>query len=161
MRWGVVSLRRPPGGGKPWACGAMSKRWRGAWLAGGGADKSLQALVALKSDAVDIGIARQKSFARRPSNRRQMFAARPRWRATTFARTMIRLGQQVRLTRREVERFTRITDIAPVGIRTLAEFDAYIARCKAHYWGMSRETQFLHWLIDREYQQCRWLAVRQ
>ena len=68
---------------------------------------------------------------------------------------MIRLGQQVRLTRREVERFTKITDIAPVGIRTLAELDAYIARCKAHYWGVSRETQFLHWLIDREYERCR------
>jgi hypothetical protein len=72
-----------------------------------------------------------------------------------FARTMIRLGHQVRLTRREVERFTKITDIAPVGIRTLAELDAYIARCKAHYWGVSRETQFLHWLIDSEYERCR------
>lgn len=71
---------------------------------------------------------------------------------------MIRLGQQVRLTRREVERFTKITDIAPVGIRTLAEFDVYIARCKAHYWGVSRETQFLHWLIEREYQRCRQAA---
>ena len=68
---------------------------------------------------------------------------------------MIRLGQQVRLTRREVERFTTITAIAPVGIRTLAELDAYIGQCKAHYWGMTRDTQFLHWLIDREYRQCR------
>jgi hypothetical protein len=42
-----------------------------------------------------------------------------------------------------------------VGIRTLAELDAYIARCKAHYWGVSRETQFLHWLIDSEYERCR------
>ncbi len=72
-----------------------------------------------------------------------------------FPRTMIRLDQQVRLTRREVERFTKITAIAPVGIRTLAELDAYIDRCKAHYWGVSHDTQFLHWLIDREYQQCR------
>jgi hypothetical protein len=68
---------------------------------------------------------------------------------------MIRLGQQVRLTRREVERFTKITGIAPAGVRTLGAFDAYIARCKAHYWGVSRETQFLHWLIDREVQRCR------
>lgn len=68
---------------------------------------------------------------------------------------MIRLDQQVRLTRREVERFTKITAIAPVGIRTLAELDAYIASCKAHYWSVSHDTQFLHWLIDREYQQCR------
>ena len=71
---------------------------------------------------------------------------------------MIRLGQQVRLTRREVERFTKITAIAPVGIRTLAELDAYIGQCKAHYWGVTRDTQFLHWLIDREYRQCREVA---
>ena len=74
---------------------------------------------------------------------------------------MLRLGHHVRLTRREIERFTKITGIAPVGIRTLADLDAYIARCKAHYWGVSRETQFLHWLIDREYQQCRCAAVGQ
>ena len=30
------------------------------------------------------------------------------------------------------------------------------SRCaKPHYWGSSRETQFLHWLIDREYGRCR------
>ncbi len=64
---------------------------------------------------------------------------------------MIRLGSQIRLTRREVERFRKITDIEPVDIRTLDDLDAYIARCKAHYWGVSKDTQFLHWLIDREY----------
>ena len=68
---------------------------------------------------------------------------------------MIRLGSQIRLTRREVERFLRITDIEPVGIRTIDDLEAYIARCKAHYWGVSKETCFLHWLIDREAAQCR------
>ena len=68
---------------------------------------------------------------------------------------MLRLGYQVRLTHREIERFTTITAIAPVGIRTIDDLDAYVARCKAHYWGVSYETQFLHWLIDREVQQCR------
>ncbi|WP_413914506.1 hypothetical protein [Candidatus Skiveiella danica] len=43
-------------------------------------------------------------------------------------------------------------------IRTLDDLDAYIARCKAHYWGVSQDTQFLHWLIDREYAQCRLAA---
>jgi len=71
---------------------------------------------------------------------------------------MIRLGSQIRLTRREVERFRKITDIEPADIRTLENLDAYIARCKAHYWGVSRETRFLHWLIDREYAQCRQAA---
>jgi hypothetical protein len=68
---------------------------------------------------------------------------------------MIRLGQHIRLTRREIERFKKITDLEPVGIRSLSDLAAYIVRCKAHYWGHSRETQFLHWLIDREYQRCR------
>lgn len=68
---------------------------------------------------------------------------------------MIRCGMQIRLTYREVERFRKITGIEPVGIRSLNDLDIYIARCKTHYWGVSRETQFLHWLIDREYAQCR------
>lgn len=67
---------------------------------------------------------------------------------------MIQFGQRIRLTRREIERFSTITDIEPVGIRTRDDLDAYVAQCKAHYWGVSRETQFLHWLIDCEYQRC-------
>ena len=68
---------------------------------------------------------------------------------------MIRSGQQIRLTRREIERFKMITDLEPVNIRTLAELAAYIDQCKAYYWGVSKETRFLHWLIDREYDICR------
>lgn len=71
---------------------------------------------------------------------------------------MIRLGAQIRLTRREVERFRKITDIEPVDIRSLDDLESYIARCKVHYWGVSEETRFLHWLIDREYAQCRHAA---
>jgi hypothetical protein len=63
---------------------------------------------------------------------------------------MIRLGTHIRLTGPEVERLFRLTDIEPVGIRTRADLDAYVERCKAHYWGHSRDTQFLHWLIDQE-----------
>jgi hypothetical protein len=74
---------------------------------------------------------------------------------------MLCLGQQVRLTLREIDRFTKISGIAPVNVRSLADLEAYVERCKAHYWGVSRETQFLHWLIDREYQQCRCAAVGQ
>ncbi len=72
--------------------------------------------------------------------------------------TMIRLNDQIRLTRKEIEVFTKITDIEPVGIRTLGDLDAYVARCKAHYWGVSEQTEFIHWLIDREYRQCRQVA---
>ena len=63
---------------------------------------------------------------------------------------MIRLGTQIRLTRPEAERLRGLTDIEPVDIRSPADLDAYVARCKAHYWGRSRDTQFLHWLIDQE-----------
>jgi len=72
--------------------------------------------------------------------------------------TMIRLNDQIRLTRKEIEVFTKITDIEPVGIRTLEDLEAYVARCKAHYWGVSEQTEFVHWLIDREYRQCRQVA---
>lgn len=67
---------------------------------------------------------------------------------------MIRLGQQIRLTRPEIERFTKVTGFEPVSIRTPVDLQAYVARCKAHYWGHSRETQFLHWLIDEEHRRC-------
>ncbi len=63
---------------------------------------------------------------------------------------MIRLGTHIRLTLPEAERLFRLTDIEPVNIHTAADLDAYVARCKAHYWGRSRDTQFLHWLIDQE-----------
>lgn len=71
---------------------------------------------------------------------------------------MIRLGSQIRLTRREVERFARFTGIEPVGIRTVEDLEAYVLRCKAYYWGVSNETRFLHWLIDRELARCRQAA---
>jgi len=72
--------------------------------------------------------------------------------------TMIRLNDQIRLTRKEIEVFTKITDIEPVGICTMGDLDAYVARCKTHYWGVSEQTEFVHWLIDREYRQCRQVA---
>jgi len=48
---------------------------------------------------------------------------------------MIRLGAQIRLTSKEIEYFQWLTDIEPAGIRTLADLDAYVAKCKAHYVG--------------------------
>lgn len=67
---------------------------------------------------------------------------------------MIRLGMQIRLTRKEIADFHWLTGIEPVGIRTLADLDAYVARCKSHYWGVSPDTQFLHWMIDKEVARC-------
>lgn len=67
---------------------------------------------------------------------------------------MLRLGNHIRLTPGEVVRFERITGFAPNDVKTLADLDAYIAQCKRFYWGHSRDTRFLHWLIDREYARC-------
>lgn len=67
---------------------------------------------------------------------------------------MIRLGRQIRLTGREVERFTKITGMTPVAVKTLDDLDAYIRQCKAHYWGVSEDTRFLHYLLDYERSRC-------
>lgn len=67
---------------------------------------------------------------------------------------MIRLGDRIRLTSREVERFTLITGFAPEAVKSIHDLDAYIARCKRYYWGTSEDTRFLHWLIDKERERC-------
>ena len=67
---------------------------------------------------------------------------------------MLCLGSRIRLTHSEVERLHRITGIEPAKVRTRSDLEAYVRRCKAHYWGVSRETQFLHWLIDQEIERC-------
>ena len=63
---------------------------------------------------------------------------------------MLRLGSQLRLTGREVERFTRITGFAPVDVKSLDDLDDYIRQCMAHYDGDSKEARFLRWLVDEE-----------
>ena len=67
---------------------------------------------------------------------------------------MIRLGNSIRLTRREVERFTKITGIEPVDVRTLDDLDENIRKCKTHFWGESEDTRFLHFLLDDERSRC-------
>lgn len=65
---------------------------------------------------------------------------------------MLSLGQQIRLTPREVERFTEITGFTPVNVKSLDDLAKYVAECKRYYWGTSDDTKFLHYLIDMEYQ---------
>jgi hypothetical protein len=67
---------------------------------------------------------------------------------------MLRLGDRIRLTRREVERFTKITGMAPVHVQSLDDLDAYVQQCKAHFWGVSEDTRFLHFLLDDEMSGC-------
>ena len=67
---------------------------------------------------------------------------------------MIRFGSRVRLTSREVERFTQITGFVPVGVKSLDDLDEYIRQCKAYYKGTSEEARFLRWLLDEERSRC-------
>jgi hypothetical protein len=67
---------------------------------------------------------------------------------------MICLGNTIRLTRREVERFTKITGIPPADVKTLDDLDEYIGKCKVHFWGVSEDTRFLHFLLDEERSRC-------
>jgi hypothetical protein len=67
---------------------------------------------------------------------------------------MLRLGTRVRLTRKEVDDFHILTGFRPEGVRSVEDLQRYVARCKTHYWGTSYETQFLHWLIDRQVDRC-------
>jgi hypothetical protein len=63
---------------------------------------------------------------------------------------MLRSGTLIRLTRAEAARLAHITGMEPRGIRTLEDLQAYARCCKVHYWGVSADTRFLHWLIDEE-----------
>lgn len=67
---------------------------------------------------------------------------------------MLRLGSSIRLTHAERARLQHLTDIAPEGVRSHADLLHYLAQCKAHYWGSSEDTRFLHWLIDQEFARC-------
>ena len=65
---------------------------------------------------------------------------------------MLRLGNTIRLTSREIERFTEITGFVPVNVKTPDDLRRYVRKCKKYYWGVSDDTKFVHYLIDREYQ---------
>ena len=67
---------------------------------------------------------------------------------------MLRLGSSIRLTHTERARLQHLTDIAPDGIRSRIDLLHYVTQCKAHYWGSSEDTRFLHWLIDQEFARC-------
>ena len=93
----------------------------------------------------------------RKLRRRQLSAAlrnQAHTQSATQSLDMIRHGNQLRLTGREVERFTRITGIEPVGVKSLDDLDDYIGRCKDYYQGASQEARFLRWLLDEERSRC-------
>ena len=68
---------------------------------------------------------------------------------------MIRFGKSIRLTRREVELFTRITGFEPVGVKTLDDLDAYVRQCKKHYFkDGSKQAVVMHMLLDEVVSRC-------
>lgn len=61
---------------------------------------------------------------------------------------MLRLGNAIRLTPREIDHLTHLTEFKPEGVKSLADLDVYIERCKQYYWGKSRESKQFHQLLD-------------
>ena len=57
--------------------------------------------------------------------------------------------RSLRLTRRETARWIKITGIEP-DVKTADDLQSYVQRCKEHFWGVSEDTRFLHFLIDEE-----------
>jgi hypothetical protein len=58
------------------------------------------------------------------------------------------------LTSSKIELFTTITGFVPENVKTLEDLDAYVKRCKQFYWDTSRDTRFLHRLIDDTRAEC-------
>jgi hypothetical protein len=63
---------------------------------------------------------------------------------------MLRGNSTLRLTRRELARWAKITGFTPVDVRSEADLARFASRCKRHFWGSSEDTRFLHFLIDEE-----------
>ena len=60
----------------------------------------------------------------------------------------------MRLSARDLRRWVRITGFEPIGIRCVDDLANYVRACKAHFWGSSDDTKFIHWLIDEEFLRC-------
>ena len=63
---------------------------------------------------------------------------------------MLRGTKTLRLTRRESDRWAKITGFEPATVRSEAELREFVERCKRHFWGTSEGTRFLHFLIEEE-----------
>ena len=63
---------------------------------------------------------------------------------------MLRGIKTLRLTRRESDRWVKITGFEPAPVRSEADLRQFVERCKRHFRGTSEDTRFLHFLIDEE-----------
>ena len=63
----------------------------------------------------------------------------------------IRFGNQVRLAPGDRERLTSLIEHDPGPIRSFAQLRALILRHLAKCHGVSQGSEFIHWLMDREW----------
>ncbi len=63
---------------------------------------------------------------------------------------MLRGTKTLRLTRREADRRVKITGFEPAVVRSEVDLRQFVERCKRHFWGISEDIRFLHFLIDEE-----------
>jgi hypothetical protein len=63
---------------------------------------------------------------------------------------VLRGNKTLRLTRRELGRWVKITGFEPAVVRSEADLKRFAMRCKRHFSGTSEDTRFLHFLIDEE-----------
>lgn len=63
---------------------------------------------------------------------------------------MLRLGDRLILSDSDARRWARITGQYPDAVRTMADLDAYVLRCKQLHAGASSDAAFVRWLMDVE-----------
>ena len=75
---------------------------------------------------------------------------------------MLRYGDWLVLSEVDIRRWTRITGFEPTTISTFADLETYVHECKRYYDSPSKDSAFIHWLIDVEFERCggRPAAVR-
>lgn len=67
---------------------------------------------------------------------------------------MLRYGNRLVLSDVDIRRWTRITGFEPMAISTTADLEAYMRACKRYYDSPSKDSAFIHWLIDVEFERC-------
>lgn len=67
---------------------------------------------------------------------------------------MLRYGDRLVLSDLDIRRWTRITGFEPTAISTFADLESYVRECKRYYIGPSKDSAFIHWLIDLEFERC-------
>lgn len=67
---------------------------------------------------------------------------------------MLRYGDRLVLSELDIRRWTRITGFEPTAISTFADLEGYVHECKRYYNGPSKDSVFIHWLIDVEFERC-------